>query len=189
MESIKMPEGKPAEIKSVDIRDRRPALVLIDIQKKFTAQTEGLRRSMDEKLANINAALDLFRSTGNPVIFVYFDGQGHCMTVEVDDPDGLVDGLAMQDTDHSVHKAYMNSFKGSKLAETIQSLGCDGTVIAGLVAQYCVIATYFGAIDRDICPYLLKGGIAASDEKTVEHVEAICRTVTLDDIRGNPRFT
>ncbi len=171
-----------------DISERKLALVLVDIQRKFIAQTEGLKRSVEARLDNINAALDLFRSTGNPVIFVFYEGEMHGPPVDIDDPDGLVDGLTMVSTDHVVRKTGMNSFKDSKLEELIKGLGCDGAIIAGLVAQYCVIATYYGAFDRDICPYMLMGGIAATDEVNVEHVEAICKTVTLDDIRRNPLF-
>ncbi len=66
--------------------------------------------------------------------------------------------------------------------------GCDAIVLVGMVAHYCVLATYFSAFDHGICPYILEGGIATTDESNVMHVEAICKTVDLDDISTNPQF-
>ena len=144
---------------------------------------------MISRLPKVNETIDLFRETGNPVIFIFFDGEGHCNMVKVDNPDELVDGLYMKEGDLKVHKTGMNSFKDSNLAKVIKECGCDGIVIAGLVAQYCVIATYFGAFDHDICPYMLKDGIAATDENMVVHVEAVCKTVTVDEIKKNVNFS
>ncbi|NLL95001.1 MAG: cysteine hydrolase [Thermoplasmatales archaeon] len=171
-----------------DFKDRKLALVLVDIQNKFAYQTEGLLNGMSSRLGKVNEAIDLFRETGNPVIFVFFDGDGHCTMKRVENPDELFGGLTMKDGDLKVNKTQMNSFRDSDLAKVIKECGCDGIVIAGLVAQYCVIATYFGAFDHDICPYMLKGGIAATDENNVTHVEAICKTVTVDEIKENVHF-
>ncbi len=176
-------------MKITEFKDRKLALVLVDIQNKFVYQTEGLQKGMTSRLPKVKEAVELFRKTGNPVIFVFLDGEGHCNTVKIENPDDLIKGLSMKEGDLEVHKTGMNSFKDSNLAETIKKCGCDGIVIAGLVAQYCVIATYYGAFDHDISPFILKGGIAATDEANVTHVEAICKTVTVDEIKKNVNFS
>jgi len=170
------------------IEERRLALVVVDIQKKFLAQSPGLVDSIRSRLDGINRAIDLFRSTGNPVIFLFYEGDGHCLAEASEDPDGLIDGLSMEENDLRVSKTWMNSFRDSELGDRIRELGCDGIVLVGLVAQYCVLATYYGAFDNGLCPYIMRGGIAAEDEAYVERVEGICKTVTLDDIRRNVHF-
>ena len=170
------------------IEERRLALVVVDIQNKFLAQSPGLMDSMRSRLDGINRAIDLFRSTGNPVIFVFYEGEDHFLAKASEDPDGLIDGLSMEKTDLRVSKTGMNSFRDSELGDRIRELGCDGIVLVGLVAHYCVLATYFGAFDNGVCPYIMRGGIAAGEEVHVERVEGICKTVTLDDIRRNGHF-
>ncbi len=172
---------------TMEYRDRRFALVLVDIQRKFSCVTEGLRESTGIHLETVNEALRLFRDTGNPIVYVLFDGNGH--GDEVEDGDSLTEGLLPpSEGDRSVHKTGMNSFRDSDLADVLRDLGCDHILIAGMVAQYCVLATYFGAFDRDITPYMLEGGIMATDERNVELVEELCKTLSVAEMRENIHF-
>lgn len=52
-------------------------------------------------------------------------------------------------------------------------------MIVGLSASGCVLATYFSAPDRDIRPYLLKGGVTSANEEHVRFAEDICDTLSL----------
>ena len=63
----------------VEFPKRKLALVLVDIQRKFIETTDGLKVSMMGKVDTVNQAIDLFRSTGNPVIYIMFDGLGSCI--------------------------------------------------------------------------------------------------------------
>ena len=159
------------------------ALVVIDVQNKFYRVTEGLEASVDRHIGTMNDAMELFRSNGSPVIRVQFDGLNDCTANDIEDPEGFVPGLACADTDIIVHKGFMNSFRESELEKAIKDTGCRCMVLVGLVAHLCVLATYFRAFDIDLEPWILKGGIAATDEGNVDHVEAICRVVSLDDLR------
>ncbi|MBQ8644685.1 MAG: cysteine hydrolase [Candidatus Methanomethylophilaceae archaeon] len=172
----------------VEFPKRKLALVLVDIQRKFIETTDGLKVSMMGKVDTVNQAIDLFRSTGNPVIYIMFDGLGSCIR-EVEDGDELVPGLREpRDGEPVLHKTAMNAFNGTGLESILKDMGCDGIVLAGLVAHMCVAASYYGAHDVDIMASMLDGGIAATDEENVEHVLSICNKVTLDDIRGNVHF-
>lgn len=161
------------------------ALLLVDIQRKFVAETEGLSRSMGARLGTVNDAILAFRSAGLPVAYIRYDGSGGCLSMEVEDPEGLVDGLLPPVAgDGEFHKTGMNSFHGTGLDGWLRERGADSVLIAGLVAHLCVLATYFGAFDRGFDPYLLEGGIAATDEENVSRTEAIARTVRVGDLRG-----
>lgn len=173
---------------TMEYRDKRFALVLVDIQRKFGYSTEGLRKSTGLHLDRVNEAIRLFRETGNPIIYVMYEGEGH-EEVKVEDGDSLVDGLlSPEDGDIVVWKTGMNSFRNPELAETLDRLGCDHILIAGMVAQYCVLATYFGAFDKDISPYMLEGGLMATDENNVEMVEELCKTLSPAEMAENFLF-
>ena len=177
-------------MKSVqEFRDRRFALILVDIQRKFTAETEGLRASMSRRIGTVNRAVTLFRSTGNPIIYVFFDGRGTCLSEDAWTGDLLLEDLIpMADGDLEVHKTCMNAFYGTGLGERLKSMGVDCVLIAGLVAHYCVLATYFGAFDWNLSPYILEGGIAATDEENVEMVERMFKTLSVDEMGENFYF-
>ena len=82
----------------------------------------------------------------------------------------------------------MNSFRNPELAETLDRLGCDHILIAGMVAHYCVLATYFGAFDRGLSPYMLEGGLMATEERNVGMVEKLCKTLSLAEMAENVLF-
>ncbi len=173
---------------SQNLEDVKLALVVVDTQNKFMGVSEGLTASFHRREERIKDAIRLFRSTGNPVIFVYYTGAGHGTNTEVCNPEGLAGGITAEESDMSVCKDYMNSFRDSELSVVLRKAGCEGVVLTGLVANYCVLATYFGAYDNGFRPFMLHGGIAAIDEETVESVERICNTVSLADLRNNIHF-
>ena len=169
-------------VHAVGFHDKKPALLVIDGQNKFTEITDGLKRSMLGKMETVNGAIDLFRERGRPVIYMLFDGMGH-LDREIDEPDSLIPEIRKPlDGEHQVHKTGMNSFHNTDLESILKDMGCDSIVIVGLVAHLCVAATYYSAYDHGIDPFILKGGIAATDEPNVEHVEAILNHVTMDDL-------
>lgn len=172
---------------TMEYRDKRFALVLVDIQKKFSDATDGLRENTKAHLERVNEAIRLYRDTGNPIVYVMFDGDSHGQKVE--DGDSLTEGLiGPVEGDRIVHKRGMNSFRDSDLAETIRDLGCTHMLIAGMVAQYCVLATYYGAFDMDLSPYMLEGGIVATDERNAELVEELCKTMSVGEMAENSYF-
>ena len=131
--------------------------------------------------------MSMFREAGRPVVLIKMDGEGHG-TEGIEDPDGFVRGLRTGSEDIVVHKTEMNAFCGTGLGDILRDRGVDGAVICGLVAKWCVHATYFGAYDESICPYLLRGGTASSDPKDTAMVEALCKTVGPEDIVRNRAF-
>lgn len=172
-------------ISTADIGGKGLALIVVDMQNKYGSG--ALRDATAGILPTINGATSMFREAGRPVVLVKMDGEGHgCEGIE--DPDGFVDGLVTDPSDIVVHKTEMNAFCGTGLGPMLKGMGVDGAVICGLVAKWCVHATYFGAYDHGICPYLLRGGSAATDPKDTERVEALCKTVGPEDIRGNRDF-
>lgn len=159
------------------------ALVVVDMQNKFSRETAGLRDGVEGISPVINAAIGAFRSAGAPVAYVLYDGGGGCISDGSGDADALVPSIVPpEEGDIVVHKTAMNAFNGSGLEGLLRERGCGGIVVCGLVAHLCVLATYFGAFDIGMDAYLLEGGIAATDPANVSMAERMFRTVSPDDL-------
>ncbi len=172
---------------SEEYKERDFALVLVDLQRKFADGTDGLKVTSAKALGTVNDAIRLFREHGRPVIYICFDGDSHGRHVE--NGDDFMEGLIPPaEGDVVLHKTAMNSFKGTDLEKVLADLGCDAMLLAGMVAQYCVLATYYGGLDRDLWPYMLEGGLAATDPGNIEAVERICRTLTVEEASLNKGF-
>jgi len=162
----------------------KPALFVQDIQNIWLYDpdsNQGLRRSVEKRLSVINEAIDWFRSRRLPIIVGY----------TVDESQGLVPGskrfevpesVRIMATDFKVTKLHASAFANPELGAVLRREGCDTLLIVGLSASGCVLATYFAALDWDVCPYLLKGGVASSEERHVEFAEEICETLTLAEL-------
>jgi nicotinamidase-related amidase len=52
-------------------------------------------------------------------------------------------------------------------------------ILCGLSATNCVLATYVGAEDHDLHPFLLRDGVAAGSEENVRFAEEIFETLSV----------
>ncbi len=173
----------------VDITDRRFALVLVDIQSMFTDETPGLGESIGTRIGTINDAVEGFRRSGLPVVYIRYEGLDH-FGHEIDpDRTGFIDGLLQPEAEeHIIGKIEMDAFLGTDLEDILKDKGCDSVLICGMVAQYCVLATYFGAFQHGFSPYMLENGICSTDEENVRAVEHITKTLSMEELRGNRYF-
>ena len=169
-------------------KDRKIALVLIDVQRKFTGGNISEKNNI-KTIETMNSAAMMFREHNRPVVFVYYDGPCHCSAYNKDDGDEYLHGIMSDPRDIIVHKNGMNSFLGSRLADVIKKCGCDSILLAGMVTQYCVLGTYYGAFDHNISPHLLKGGTISTRDKINDAACSLCSTFTLEEAEENLRTT
>lgn len=151
------------------------ALIVIDVQKAYYNGPSKI--SMDSASEYINAAIDLFRDKGLPVIWVQ----------DADEEDGvlpgtegyeLIDALIPQEGDYHIHKKYGNAFNKTDLAALLEEKGIDSPLLTGYCAEYCVLSTYRGALDLDLSPILLRGSIASGNEKHLQMVMDISEVMS-----------
>jgi nicotinamidase-related amidase len=142
----------------------RPALLVIDIQRAWLDMSEGLRCSLERRLGTINGAIALFRERGMPLIVVYHSEPKEGV---VPDSEGFEfhPDVKIEVTDLMLVKSYPNAFNKTELQEILAMDGCDTVILAGLSATGCVMATYIGAMDRDLHAYLLRDGVADGSEE------------------------
>jgi nicotinamidase-related amidase len=167
----------------------KPALFVEDIQNAWLYDPDSnqdLRRSLENRLDLINETIAWFRSRGLPIIVGLTEEPEHGL-IPGSKSFEVPDSLQVMKTDPSVTKLHANSFANPMLSALIRENGCDSVAIVGLSASGCVLATYFGALDREITPFLIKGGVASHKEEHVRFAEEICNTLTLAELDGKIR--
>jgi nicotinamidase-related amidase len=156
----------------------KPALLVIDLQKKFFKINEAHSESLKLAIEYINEAITIFRKKGFPIICIQHK----------DETEGLIPGngefevhesvkLAPQDL--RIVKTYGNSFTKTKLTERLRQLGVDTLIITGFCAEECVLSTYVGAEDNDFTPIILRSAIASGNPNHIKFVEDISNIISI----------
>lgn len=131
------------------------ALLIIDVQEAFIGHRRGEKQYADT-FEYIHATADLFQSAGKPVIIVrdIEEGDGE-LYKNVKEMSGIA-------SDYEVLKMKSNAFWETSLEATLKSHAVDFVVLCGNAAEYCVLATYNGAIERGFGAAMLQHGIFAN---------------------------
>ncbi len=157
----------------------KPALLVIDLQKAYYKGTA--KKSMDDACMIINRAIGLFRNKNRPVIWVQHEDEADGALPGLQGFD-FIDSLEPRGADTRIVKTYNNSFNKTKLEESLKKSDVDTVIVSGYCAEYCIIATYWGAMNVDLRPVLLKDGIASDDGKARDYVEYISGTIGIGDL-------
>lgn len=153
------------------------ALIVIDVQEAFI----GHRRAepgYQAVFGNINAAAALFRQAGCPVFVVRDLSEGSDERFE------NVRELAVQPTDTQITKVYNNSFWKTDLDAMLQAQHVDWVLLCGNAAEFCVTATYFGALERDYTAMILKDGVLAETEEGLAALEKVRPMLAVEGLKA-----
>jgi len=139
------------------------ALLIIDVQKAFIGERkdEPLYKKTFEY---INYTASLFRQSGRPVMIIRDLSEGEGKIYE------NVDDLVTSSSDIEFIKYYGNGFWKTELEKILKDLGVDFVVICGSAAEYCVLSTYNGAIERGFQGAMLQNGIFAETETGLKDI-------------------
>ena len=171
--------------KAVDKNDRKLALVIVDVQKKFIVNAkDSTLESARTHTPVMNKVIDMFREAGRPVIWVLYDSFT-CLPGVTNDTMELLDGFEIKDTDKIVKKYHMNSFNNTNLSDIIHHCDCDAALLMGMFAQYCVMATYWGAFDKDVSPYMMEDCLISTDDKFCDLAMQLCKCYTMEELESN----
>ena len=135
----------------------RIALLVIDVQEEFIGHERG-SAIFDETMMYINETVKLFRGAGKPIFVVRDISEGDGPGYE------NVPELKTEAGDTEILKRYNNSFWKTSLESELRALDVELVVLCGNAAEYCVLATYTGASERDFVPVMLQNGIFAAHE-------------------------
>lgn len=152
------------------------ALLVIDLQKGFL-KNYPCYPPLDQTLEYINASIDVFKSKGKPVILIKdLDAKNE----NWESPYDLIDGLALNESDcHLIEKSYSNSFWKTGLEDLLKKLDVKYPVITGSAAEYCIYATYNGALERGFHPLIIKSGIVSQKNHYAEMIEGASNTISV----------
>ena len=151
---------------------------MIDIQNKWLSMSPGLRASLEQRVEEINSAIALFRKRRLPIIRVYHVDKGEGPLPGTEEFEFLP-SIKIAETDVRVIKNYPNAFNKTELADILAREKVDVAILCGLSATNCVLATYVGAEDHDLHPFLLRDGVAAGSEENVRFAEEIFETLSV----------
>lgn len=137
------------------------AFLIIDMQEEFIGNRRGTKE-FEYAIASINYVGDLFRNKDKPVIVVRDISEGQT------DEFNNVKELKVSKIDNEILKVDNNSFWNTSLHEILQQKNVDFIVIAGNAAEFCVTATYFGALERGYKVAMLQNGVLAETTSGLE---------------------
>ncbi len=144
------------------------ALLVIDMQKDCKEAT-SCKSSFEKAIEYINEISQYFRDKKHPVVII--------QDVEAGGPETegfkCVEELIISDNDFFVHKTYSNAFWKTELDAILKNEGVDCIVISGFAAEYCVLFTYNGALERGYSTFLLQNGIAGFDDDEIKRIQSL----------------
>ncbi len=152
----------------------KPALLVIDVQNQFLPYMSDTDRKL--ALFVINLVIDLFRERGLSVYRIY-----HTDPARGPAPDSEAfaydPSIKIASQDQQIIKNHPNAFKGTQLEKQLREAGRDTVFLCGLSSTGCVLATYFGAKDRDFKAFLVKDALLGPNAAHTDCIEDICDSV------------
>lgn len=160
----------------------KPALLVVDIQQKFFEFGLETATSLNKAVYFINEALAFFREKKLPIIVIQHIDEAKGLIPETPGFE-LPESLNILPADRRIHKTYGNAFTKTELEKVLRDLGVDTVIISGFCAEYCVLSTYRGALDKDFTPALLRWTIASVNPANIPFVESINDTISLNILK------
>jgi nicotinamidase-related amidase len=150
----------------------KAALLVIDVQNAFFDLSPSVAQSLGDAIEYINAAIELFRKKGWPVVGVQHVDEENSL-VPGERGFDLPDELHIIPSDLHIHKTYSNAFNKTPLEAVLREQKVDTVIITGFAAEYCVLSTYRAAEDLDLTPLILRGSLAGPSLENIRFVERV----------------
>jgi nicotinamidase-related amidase len=136
----------------------------------------------DLALRLINGAIWLFRQHNLPVIRVYHSDPQ--IGPDPGDEDfEFPESVIINDSDPKVIKNHPSAFKGTELDGILREKNVNTLFLCGLSAVGCVLATYYGATERDYNVFMIKNGIMSHNSEYTGLVQEITESVTWNTLQ------
>ncbi len=146
---------------------RRPALVVVDVNRGFTDPDSPLVCELDEVVGAIALLLDAFRERSLPVAYTtvsydeaakqsaaaFLDKIPALLTLEAGSRWVEIDPrVAPRDDEPVFNKLWASAFFGTPFASFLAAHGCDSLVVTGASTSGCVRATVLDALQHGYRP-------------------------------------
>lgn len=155
----------------------KPALLVIDIQNQYLKYMSEDDKKLGMEL--INGAIYMFHQYNLPVIRVYHTDPSwgpEPGSEPFEYPSSVIAG----ENDPKVIKNFPSAFQKTDLDKILKEKGCNTLYLCGLSAVGCVLATYFGGMERDYKVFMIKEGLISPNSDYTRMIKDICTTVEFD---------
>ena len=168
-----MADEKGQEQKQV--KSVKPALVVIDIQNEFMPYIPEDEAKLG--LEMINASIWIFRENGFPIVRVYHTDPNWGPKT---DSEGFQfpSSIQIKDDDPKIVKNFASAFQKTDLDKMLKEMDCNTLYLCGLSSVGCVLATYFGAMERDYNVVMIKDAIMSHNTRYTDVIEEAFETVS-----------
>jgi maleamate amidohydrolase len=183
---------------------RRPALVVIDVNRGFTDPASPLVCDLDDVVGAIGRLLEAFRGAGLPVAYttVAYDEAAKrsaeafiakipaLLTLEAGSAWVEIDARIAPRPDEPVFtKLWASAFFGTPFASFLAAAGCDSLVVTGASTSGCVRATAVDALQHGYRPVVPREAVGdrnpAAHEANLYDIDAkYGDVVALADVLG-----
>lgn len=158
-----------------EIKPIKPALLVIDIQNKYIPMMD--EGEQESALRMINAFIWKFRQFNLPVIRVYHTDPKwgpEPGSADFEFPESVL----VEENDPKIVKNHPSAFTKTELDALLGERDVNTVFLCGLSATGCVLATYFGAMDREYDVFLLESAILSPDAEHTETIKDILESVS-----------
>ncbi|SFS37795.1 cysteine hydrolase family protein [Marininema halotolerans] len=140
------------------------ALLIVDMQKEFLEeQKEALQ--VAAACEYINHVANTLRGKEHLVVHIQ-DVEGRAQTDF--DREDVVSEIKVDSADLLITKEYSNAFWKTELEQYLLEKEVHFVIVAGFAAEYCVLFTYNGAMERGFNPVILQNGIISTKRESVD---------------------
>ncbi len=158
----------------------KPVLLVMDVQNVWMPRMSEEDRS--SALQKINESIALFREFGQPVIRVYHSDPK--LGAEPDtEPFEFLTSISITEDDLKIVKNHASAFTKTDLEQILRESERNTVFLCGLSATGCVLATYFGAMDREFFVLMVEGALLSHDASYTKVIEDICASMTIEEAR------
>jgi nicotinamidase-related amidase len=157
-----------------DTQPVKPALLVIDVQNKYIPMMD--ESEVTPAMRMINGAIWQFRQHGLPVIRIYHTDPKWGPEPGSEDfqfPESVI----IREDDPKIVKNFPSAFVKTDLDTILKEKGVNTVFLCGLSATHCVLATYFGAMERDYGAFMIEGALLSDKAAHTETIENIVESV------------
>lgn len=156
------------------------ALIILDAQNDFFTAGNPNLPAFETAADVINTAIGRFRAAGGGPIFVQHTSERKPAGSQ---PWGINDRFDCRPIDVRFNKTTENAFWNTGLDALLRSQRVGRVLIAGFIAERCVLSTLRGAKERGYQAVLLEGGIAGYDDRYTQFTLEISPRLSLEALR------
>jgi nicotinamidase-related amidase len=160
----------------------KPALLVVDIQNEYLPVMD--QKDVKPGMESINTVIGLFRKYHYPVIRVQHTqiGRGPAPGTEAFE---FPKTIPVTVDDPQIIKNYPSAFTKTSLDSLLRAQGCTSVYLCGLSAVGCVLATYFGAMDRGYDTYMVREAIISHNADYTNVIRNITGALPLPSVELN----